>query len=69
MRMISGDSIRKAIDRLYRNGAGIVEIEDWINDLPGPDEAKAAAWLYAWSCQPPAIQRSDALDMLLATHP
>jgi hypothetical protein len=64
MTYISSEVLREGADRLHFLGKTIFEIEDWINDLPVTEEAKAAVWLYAWSLEPPARQRADALGML-----
>jgi len=43
-----------------------VEIEDWIDKLPLPEDTKAGLWLLAWAEQERSSQRRIAEEALTA---
>lgn len=68
VRKINVEDLRKRVEALIQEGLTMPAVEEWIGRLRVNDEAKAAVWLYAWSLQPPACQRADALGMLAAVR-
>lgn len=57
---------RLEVDMRIARGESFDEVEDWINALHLPDEAKSALWLWLWASQPADHQRQVALDGLHA---
>lgn len=66
IRAIALSRHRLEVDMRLRRGDSFDEVEDWINGLALPDQAKSALWLWLWASQPEDNQRQVALDGLRA---